>query len=73
MGWIYFISKRANNVLKPKGIEGIHLIAAGHSPDMSFYPYLWMIGGEILEQKSGHLTKGNTGFQHIIVQKESEP
>ena len=62
--WDGYISsaKELNNVLKPKGIEGIHLIAAGHSPDMSFYPYLWMIGGEIVEWKSGHPTKGSYWF-----------
>jgi multiple sugar transport system substrate-binding protein len=62
--WDGYISsaKELNNVLKPKGIEGIHLIAAGHSPDMSFYPYLWMIGGVIVEWKSGHPTKSSYWF-----------
>jgi multiple sugar transport system substrate-binding protein len=50
-------------MLRPQGIEGIHLIAAGHSPDMSFYPYLWELGGEIIEWKSGgHPTKGSYWF-----------
>ena len=38
--------------LKPvtmsKGIQPIHLVGAGHSPDM-WFPYLWMCGGDILE------------------------
>ncbi|HJY15155.1 MAG TPA: extracellular solute-binding protein [Nitrososphaeraceae archaeon] len=49
-------SKRLNRVLRPEGIEGTHLVGAVHSPDM-WYPYLWMLGGEILQQKDGHPTK----------------
>lgn len=55
-------AKKLNAILRPQGIEGVHLIAAGHSPDMSFYPYLWMLGGEIVEWKSGHPTKGSYWF-----------
>jgi multiple sugar transport system substrate-binding protein len=64
MTWDGYLAsaKKLNDVLRPKGIEGIHLIAAGHSPDMSFYPYLWMLGGEIVEWKSGHPTKGSYWF-----------
>jgi multiple sugar transport system substrate-binding protein len=51
-------AKKLNAALEGKGIEGMHLVAAGHSPDMSFYPYLWMLGGEILEWKSGHPSRG---------------
>lgn len=29
---------------------------------MSFYPYLWMLGGAIVESKPGHPTKGNYWF-----------
>jgi multiple sugar transport system substrate-binding protein len=49
-------SKRLNRVLRPEGIEGMHLVGAVHSPDL-WYPYLWMLGGEILQQKDGHPTK----------------
>jgi multiple sugar transport system substrate-binding protein len=51
-------AKKLNAVLRPEGIEGVHLVGASHSPDIEFYPYLWMLGGDILEQKSGHPTKG---------------
>ena len=51
-------AKKLNAALEGKGIEGVHLVAAGHSPDMSFYPYLWELGGEIIKLKSGHPTKG---------------
>ncbi|HEY6404935.1 MAG TPA: extracellular solute-binding protein, partial [Nitrososphaeraceae archaeon] len=49
-------SKKLNHVLRPEGIEGMHLVGAAHSPDL-WYPYLWMLGGEILQQKAGHPTK----------------
>ena len=51
-------AKKLNAALEDKGIQGMHLVAAGHSPDMSFYPYLWMLGGEIVEWKSGHPSRG---------------
>ena len=37
--------------------HGVHLRNAPHEPDM-WYPYLWMLGGEILELRQGHPTKG---------------
>jgi multiple sugar transport system substrate-binding protein len=55
-------AKKLNSALRPQGIEGVHLVAAGHSPDMSFYPYLWMLGGDIIKQKDGHPTKGTYWF-----------
>jgi multiple sugar transport system substrate-binding protein len=55
-------AKKLNAVLRPQGIEGVHLVAAGHSPDMSFYPYLWILGGDIIKQKDGHPTKGTYWF-----------
>ncbi|MFL6434078.1 MAG: extracellular solute-binding protein [Nitrososphaeraceae archaeon] len=58
--WDGYISaaKKLNSVLRPQGIEGVHLVGASHSPDIEFYPYLWMLGGDILKQKNGHPTKG---------------
>jgi multiple sugar transport system substrate-binding protein len=50
-------AKKLNHVLRPEGIEGVHLVGAVHSPDL-WYPYLWMLGGEILQQKAEHPTKG---------------
>src|SRR5918995_862626 len=38
-------------------IQGVHLIGAPHARDL-WYPYLWMLGGEILELREGHPTKG---------------
>src|SRR5215213_644735 len=40
-------AKKLNNILD-RGIQGVHLVGAAHSPDM-WYPYLWMLGGQILE------------------------
>jgi multiple sugar transport system substrate-binding protein len=54
-------AKKLNSVLRPQGIEGVHLTGASHSPDI-WYPYLWMLGGDIIKQKSGHLTKGTYWF-----------
>ena len=51
-------SKKLKQVLQNDGIQGMHLVGAAHSPDM-WYPYLWMIGGEILEKRDGHPTKQN--------------
>jgi len=55
-------AKKLNTILRPEGIEGVHLVGANHSPDIDFYPYLWMVGGDIIGQKSGHPTKGNYWF-----------
>ena len=54
-------AEKLNSVLRPRGIEGIHLTGAGHSPDL-WYPYLWMLGGEIVSIKQGHPTKGTYWF-----------
>jgi multiple sugar transport system substrate-binding protein len=54
-------SKALSNALKDQGIQSMHLVGASHSPDM-WYPYLWMLGGEILKLKSGHPTKGTYWF-----------
>jgi multiple sugar transport system substrate-binding protein len=51
-------SKKLHQVLQKDGTQGMHLVGAAHSPDM-WYPYLWMLGGEILEKKEGHPTKQN--------------
>lgn len=48
-GYIDAYKKLAPVTMK-KGILPMHLVGAGHSPDM-WFPYLWMNGGEILEQK----------------------
>lgn len=58
-------AKKLNTVLRPQGIEGVHLTGASHSPDL-WYPYLWMLGGDIIKQKSGHPTKGTNWFPAYI-------
>src|SRR5918999_335822 len=37
-------------------IQGVHLVGTSYDLDM-WYPYLWMLGGEILELREGHPTK----------------
>ena len=54
-------AKKLNTVLRPQGIEGVHLTGVSHSPDL-WYPYLWMLGGQILKMKSGHPTKDSYWF-----------
>lgn len=57
--WDGYISsaKKLNSVLQRQGIQGVHLVGVGHSPDI-LYPYLWMQGGQIIKQNEGHPTKG---------------
>ena len=55
-------AKKLNSVLRPEGIEGVHLVGASHSPDIEFYPYLWMQGGNILAMKTGHPIEGTYFF-----------
>jgi multiple sugar transport system substrate-binding protein len=38
-------------------IQGAHLLGTSYDVDM-WYSYLWMLGGEILELRQGHPTKG---------------
>jgi multiple sugar transport system substrate-binding protein len=54
-------AKQLNNVLRDQRIQGMHLVGASQSPDM-WYPYLWMLGGDILKQKNGHPTRGTYWF-----------
>ncbi|MGH9972781.1 MAG: extracellular solute-binding protein [Nitrososphaeraceae archaeon] len=54
-------AKKLNTIVRPEGIDGMYLVGASHSPDM-WYPYLWMVGEDIIGQKSGHPTKGNYWF-----------
>src|ERR687898_61888 len=49
-------AKKLNTVLRPQGIEGVHLTGDSHSPDV-WYPYLWMLGGAMVENRPGHPTK----------------
>jgi multiple sugar transport system substrate-binding protein len=37
--------------------QGVHLLGTSYDLDM-WYPYLWMLGGEILELREGHPTRG---------------
>ena len=55
-------AKKLNTILRPEGIEGVHLVGASHSPDIEFYPYLWILGGNIVDVKTGHPTKGHYWF-----------
>ena len=57
--WDGYISAavKLNDFFGDRITQGVHLRNAPHEPDM-WYPYLWMLGGEILELHPGHPTKG---------------
>ncbi|MFL6369418.1 MAG: extracellular solute-binding protein, partial [Nitrososphaeraceae archaeon] len=54
-------AKKLNDALRGQGIQGTVLSGANYSPDL-WYPYLWILGGDIIKQKSGHPTKGTYWF-----------
>ncbi|HZD35985.1 MAG TPA: extracellular solute-binding protein [Nitrososphaeraceae archaeon] len=54
-------AKKLNSTLGPRGISAIHLTGANHSADL-WYPYLWMLGGEILRQREGYPSGGSYWF-----------
>jgi multiple sugar transport system substrate-binding protein len=54
-------AKKLNSTFEPRGIGGVHLTGANHSADV-WYPYLWMLGGEILQQKEGYPSGGTYWF-----------
>jgi multiple sugar transport system substrate-binding protein len=56
--WDGYISAavKLNDFFGDRITQGVHLRNAPHEPDM-WYPYLWMLGGEILELREGHPTK----------------
>src|SRR5215203_3165765 len=56
--WDGYISAavKLNDFFGDRITQGVHLRNAPHEPDM-WYPYLWMLGGEILQLREGHPTK----------------
>jgi multiple sugar transport system substrate-binding protein len=61
--WDGYISAavKLNDFFGDNITQGVHLVGASHDPDM-WYPYLWMLGGEILQLREGHPTKGPYWF-----------
>jgi multiple sugar transport system substrate-binding protein len=61
--WDGYISAAAklDDFFGDRVTQGVHLVGASHDPDM-WYPYLWMLGGEILELRQGHPTKDGYWF-----------
>jgi multiple sugar transport system substrate-binding protein len=54
-------AKKLNDALKSQGIHGIELLGGPDSQN-EWYPFLWMLEGDIVEWKSGHPTKGSYWF-----------
>jgi multiple sugar transport system substrate-binding protein len=50
-------AKKLNEVLNPEGIQGVELLG-GPGSQNEWYPYLWMLGGSIVESKPNHPTEG---------------
>ena len=61
--WDGYISAAAklDDYFGDRVVQGVHLLGASHDLDM-WYPYLWMLGGEILELREGHPSKGVSWF-----------
>lgn len=54
-------AQKLNQVLKTAGLNGTVLFDTYYSQDM-WFPYLWMLGGDIVELRDGHPTKGTYWF-----------
>jgi multiple sugar transport system substrate-binding protein len=54
-------AKKLSSTLEQRKISGIELVG-GPGSQNEWYPFLWMLGGEILEYKPGHPTKGSYWF-----------
>jgi multiple sugar transport system substrate-binding protein len=54
-------AKKLDLALQGEVSEPVHLVGADHSPDM-WYPYLWMLDGDILEKRQGHPSRGSYWF-----------
>ena len=50
-------AKMLNGALQNQGIQGVELVG-GPGSQNEWYPYLWMLGGSIVESRSNHPTKG---------------
>ena len=54
-------AKKLNNALNDQGIQGVEL-TGGPGSQNEWYPYLWMLGGSIVESRPEHPTKGSYWF-----------
>ena len=52
---------KLDSALKQQNISGIELVG-GPGSQNEWYPFLWMLGGDIFEYESGHQTKGSYWF-----------
>jgi multiple sugar transport system substrate-binding protein len=52
---------KLNDALKGQGIQGIELLGGPDSQN-EWYPFLWMLEGDIIENRAGHPTKGRYWF-----------
>jgi multiple sugar transport system substrate-binding protein len=52
---------KLNDALKGKGIQAVELVGGPGSPN-EWFPFLWMLGGDILDNRQGHSTKDRYWF-----------
>jgi multiple sugar transport system substrate-binding protein len=52
---------KLNDALKGKGIQAVELVGGPGSPN-EWFPFLWMLGGDILDNRQGHPTKDRYWF-----------
>jgi multiple sugar transport system substrate-binding protein len=52
---------KLNDALKGKGIQAVELVGGPGSPN-EWLPFLWMLGGDILDNRQGHPTKDRYWF-----------
>jgi multiple sugar transport system substrate-binding protein len=54
-------AKKLNSALEQQRIRGIELVG-GPGSQNEWYPFLWMLGGDIVQLKQGHPTQGSYWF-----------
>ena len=52
---------KLNDALKGKGIQAVELVGGPGSPN-EWFPFLWMLGGDILDNRQDHPTKDRYWF-----------
>ncbi|HKG86705.1 MAG TPA: extracellular solute-binding protein [Nitrososphaeraceae archaeon] len=52
---------KLNDALKGKGIQAVELVGGPGSPN-EWFPFLWMLGGDILDNRQGHPTQDRYWF-----------
>ena len=65
-------AQKLNQKFKPNGMNGTILFDTYYSQDL-WFPYLWMLGGDIVHSRIGIRLRERIGFPLITAQKEFRP